>query len=392
MAFISHIPGTQPLPKVHRSPRALGFAVLGAHEGRTLLLAAQRCVHAYPVAVCDLEREKLDAALAAAPGILATTSYDEILRHPEVKIVAVYTPDAMHGEHVERALLAGKHVICTKPLVNSVTDAARLRRASMTATTRLLVGQSTRFFEPFLRQRQAFDRGEFGAVELADAHYIHRMDWYYDKSPWAARDTDWVFLGLSHPIDLLRWYLGPIRTVSAFAASSALARQRGVASSDIYIVNVVSEAGAVGRAMGHYGVRELPTARNCIELVLYGSEGTSLAQYHDMRLIRTTPAPPSAPPRPGFDPGAMGEITEDYLYAGRHYYFGSEVHGMHYGEFANYLDAFASAIVSGAPCSPDLVEGLETFGIMESARRSAARGQPVQVGEVLAEIGMPVAR
>ena len=48
-------------------------------------------------------------------------------------------------------------------------------------------------------------------------------------------------------------------------------------------VGMLSQSGALGRAMGHYGVHELPTARNCIELMLYGTGGTSLAQYHDMR-------------------------------------------------------------------------------------------------------------
>jgi predicted dehydrogenase len=72
-------------------------------------------------------------------------------------------------------------VICTKPLVNSVADARRILAAARKTKRRLLVGQSTRFFEPFLRQRAAFERGELGALELVDAHYVHRMDWYYAK-------------------------------------------------------------------------------------------------------------------------------------------------------------------------------------------------------------------
>src|SRR6185436_7030643 len=152
---------------------------------------------------------------------------------------------------------------------------------------RLFVGQSTRFFEPFRRQRAAFDRGELGSVELADAHYTHRMDWYYRKSDWVARSTDWVYLGLSHPLDLLRWYLGKIRSVQALGSVSSLGREHGLKGRDVYVVNVVAESGALGRAMGHYGVHELPTARNCIELMLYGSGGTSMAQYHDMRYVHT---------------------------------------------------------------------------------------------------------
>ena len=53
--------------------------------------------------------------------------------------------------------------------------------------------------------------------------------------------------------------------------------------------------------------------------MLCGSKSSSLAQYHDMRHIYAAPD--------------GTEVTEDHLYAGRHYSFNSEVHGMHFGEF-----------------------------------------------------------
>jgi predicted dehydrogenase len=80
------------------------------------------------------------------------------------------------------------------------------------------------------------------------------------------------------------------------------------------------------------------------------------------------------------------EITEDPLYAARHHYFNSEVHGMHYGEFAHYADAFAGALLEGRPCAPELEEGLETFCVMEAVRRSAAGGAPVEVAPIVAEV------
>jgi predicted dehydrogenase len=93
-------------------------------------------------------------------------------------------------------------------------------------------------------------------------------------------------------------------------------------------------------------------------------------------------------PHAGFDPGPLAEITEDCLYAGRHYYFNSEVHGMHYGEFANYAEYFARALMSNAPYSPDLEEGLETFCLMEAVRRSSLEGRSVEVAPIMAEIGL----
>jgi predicted dehydrogenase len=292
-----------------------------------------------------------------------------------VDIVAVFTPDRRHTEHAAAAFEAGKDVICTKPLVTSLADGRRLLDSARRTGRRLMVGQSTRFFEPFLRQRAAYDRGELGRLEFVDAHYTHRMDWFYEKSPWAATESDWVFLGMSHPIDLLRWYLGPIETVQAYGSRSALAERYGVRSYDVYSVNVRAAGGRLGRALGHYGLHELPTARNAIELMLYGTDGTSQAQYHDMRYRYTA--------RDGT------EVTEDALYARRSYYFNDEVHGMHYGEFANYLEAFARAITEGTPCSPDLVEGLETVCIMEGARRSAGNGgAPVALTALREEVGL----
>jgi len=179
---------------------------------------------------------------------------------------------------------------------------------------------------------------------------------------------------MSHPIDLLRWYLGSLEEVHACGARSSLGKSHGLKGFDIYTVNAISREGRVGRAMGNYGCAELPTARNSIELLLFGSAGTSLAQYHDMRYTHTAPD--------------GTEVTEDPLYALRHYYFNSEVHGMHYGEFANYAEYFAEALIEGKPHSPDLEEGLETVCVMEAVRRSAESGSKVSITPLLKEIGL----
>ncbi len=408
--FITEIPGTVPLPAPDKHPRPKGVGVLGLHEGRTLLIALQtRCRYANPVAACDLDAAKLAASRAELPDLFYTPDYAAMLARPEVDIVAIYTPDALHAEHIEQAFDAGKDVLCTKPLTNSLDAARRILEAGRRTGRRLLVGQSTRFFEPFRRQRALLERGGHGgldAVEMIDAHYIHRMDWYYRKSPWAATDTDWVFLGMSHPIDLIRWYLGRIATVHAVGGRSRMGTQFGVTGRDMYLANFTAEDGRIGRAMGHYGCHELPTARNCIECMIYASGGSSLAQYHDMRFTYTADNPP--PPRGGgdstlassrgrcvsphdasaFDPGELMEVTEDCLYAGRHYYFNSEVHGMHYGEFANYADTFAKALLDATPTSPELEEGIETVCVMEAVRQSAETGKVVHLAPLLAQVGL----
>ena len=73
---------------------------------------------------------------------------------------------------------------------------------------------------------------------------------------------------------------------------------------------------------------------------------------------------------------------------GRAYYFNNEVHGMHYGEFANYAEYFARSLLEGRDYSPDLEEGLETYCLMEAIRRSAKSGQPVKIAPLLEQIGL----
>jgi predicted dehydrogenase len=362
----------------------LGIGIVGLHEGRTLLAALSqpepptvgdirnaepRTKHAYAAAACDLDPQKITHARLLCPDIFYSTRYEDILARDDIDIIAIYTPDPYHGAHIVQAFEAGKHVICTKPLVNSMGDARQVWDVAQRTGCKLLVGQSTRFFESFQRQRSAYEQGDIGEIELLDAHYVHRMDWFYDKSQWALDATDWVYLGLSHPLDLLRWYLGSIAEVQAYGSRSALARHYGVESFDVYNVNARSVDGRLGRVMGHYGLHELPSARNAIELVLYGTRGTSMAQYHDMRYFYTRPD--------------GTEVKEDILYSKRAYYFNNEVHGMHYGEFANYADYFASALLTDSPYSPDLREGLETVCLMAAVRQSALSGKPVQVGDLL---------
>jgi predicted dehydrogenase len=354
--------------------RQLGIGVVGLNEGQTLLTGLSRAAHARGVAGCDVSDEKLAHTRAAHPELFLTQSYEAMLERDDIDIVAIYTPDQFHGSQIVQAMEAGKDVICTKPLVNTIEDARFVLETGRATGRRLQVGQSCRFFESFKRQRAAFEQGEVGEVELADAHYNHRMDWYYDKSAWVIESTDWVFLGLSHPIDLVRWYLGPIEEVSAVGSRSALGRRYALPGNDMYLVNLRSRDGRIGRAMGNYGLHELPSARNCIELVLYGSDGTSMAQYHDMRFAATRPD--------------GTEVWEDALYANRAYYFNNEVHGMHFGEFANYTEYFAKSLLEDVPNSPDLEEGIDTFCVMESVRRSVDSGKSVLVDNVRREVGL----
>jgi predicted dehydrogenase len=343
----------------------LGVGVIGLHEGHTMLVALRASGMCKAVSGCDLSEEKRVAAKEAAPQIDVYEDYDRMLAREDVQIVAIYTPDKFHAEHIARAFRAGKHVICTKPLINNPDEAASLLATAKETGKRLQVGQSTRFYEPFQRQREEFEKGAVGAPEVVDAHYNHRMDWYYEKSPWTVSDTHWAYLGLSHPVDLVRWYLGPIREVHAVGTTTELGKRYGMKTPDAISVNLIGENGRIGRVLGNYGFHELPKARALIECFLMGSEGSSLARYPDLRFTH-------------HDERGV-EIEEDFHHAMSGYYFRHELKGMHYGEFCNYTDYFASKLLSGEPNSPDLEEGLGSVMIMRAIVESLESGQSVKV-------------
>ena len=55
-----------------------------------------------------------------------TTDYKELVKREDIDVVAIYSPDHLHAEHCTAAIQAGKHVICTKPMVTDLDDAKQL--------------------------------------------------------------------------------------------------------------------------------------------------------------------------------------------------------------------------------------------------------------------------
>ncbi len=109
---------------------------------------------------------------------------DELLANPEVEVVGIYTPDHLHAEHVIQALRAGKHVICTKPFVNNLSRAKEILAAQQQSGKRVMIGQSSRFFAPFARQRKHFETGAFGDIITIEAYYNADHRWFLKKG-WA---------------------------------------------------------------------------------------------------------------------------------------------------------------------------------------------------------------
>src|SRR3954452_21516100 len=125
----------------------LRLGVVGLGEGRSIMSAALKSELWELVRICDLNEELCKERAAEFRFANYTTSYDEMLADESIDVIGIYTPDPLHATHIKRALDAGKHAICTKPLFDNLADAHLLIEAQKKNGKHVMVGQSSRFFE-----------------------------------------------------------------------------------------------------------------------------------------------------------------------------------------------------------------------------------------------------
>src|SRR5215210_7422205 len=88
-------------------------------------------------AVCDIDYKKA-ADLAIKYNATPYQYIDEMLeKEKEVCVVAVCTPNGLHAQHSIKALNAGFHVLCEKPMANNVNDCGEMIKAAERANKRL---------------------------------------------------------------------------------------------------------------------------------------------------------------------------------------------------------------------------------------------------------------
>ena len=355
--------------------KKLGLGVLGLGEGRSIISAGVQSQFWAVAALCDLNealgRER--CAEFSLPTSLYTSSLDALLANPKVDVIGIYTPDHLHAEHVIRVLRAGKHVICTKPFLDNLTRAREVLDVARAGNRRVMVGQSSRYFAPFARQREHFDTGAFGELNTVEAYYNADHRWFLAKR-WAKTDSfKWLYGGLSHPVDFVRWYLPDISEVSGYSRLSENGRKLGLIHPDTFHFIFKTESGRIARVSGTYTSPVTPTQRDSnMSCILRGSLGASQGDYYDLRYSWKT------------DTQSAVETFEDQ----DAYFFRFGGHSHHAGEYQNYIEYFARCLERNESPKPDVAEGIVTVALMQAMEESTQTGGPVKVRAVLARHGL----
>ncbi|TJZ62347.1 Gfo/Idh/MocA family oxidoreductase [Sphingobacterium olei] len=326
------------------------------------------------VQVCDLNEELGRKRAKEFDFHAYTNNYDDMLNNPNIDAIAIYTPDHLHAAHIQLALEHDKHVICTKPFIDNLTDANALLTLAEQKDKRVFVGQSSRFFEPVKKQRQDFEAGLIGDLITIEGYYHADHRWFLDK-PWSLQAKfKWLYGGLSHPVDFIRWYLPNIEEVMGYGMLSANGKKGGLQNHDTMHFIFKAEDGRIARVSGAYTGPVQPVTRDSeMSCILRGTEGASQADYMDLRYAITD------------------RTGEERILTWEHklkHYFRFEGKSHHAGEYQNYLEHFGQAIQNRTAAFPDMKEGIGTIALLQAMDESLTTGKPVRPKDLLERFGV----
>ena len=165
----SEVQGSGP-PNPDPTQRRLGIAVVGlGHLSlEQILPGLGQARHVRLAALVSGRPEKARAVAAqyglAERNIYDYRTYDRIKDNPDIDIVYVVLPNALHAEYTVRAAQAGKHVLCEKPMATSVAEAETMVDACRAAGRRLMIAYRCQY-EPYNRAMIEMARsGRYGPL------------------------------------------------------------------------------------------------------------------------------------------------------------------------------------------------------------------------------------
>ncbi len=206
----------------------LGLIGLG-QIGQVHLYNALHMRNARIKSVADVSKRSLRTA--AKFGIRHLyTSYEDLLKDPEIDAVIISLPPYIHRRCVESAAEAGKDIFLEKPLAQSLREGEQILSCVTSHNVRMMIGYHLRFHTPFQDLKKMIDEGRLGDVIIAQALCIGPGPFFERGNPNEGRPQpvpDWWFDRKSsgggalldqgcHLVNLLRWYFGEVKSVKCF--------------------------------------------------------------------------------------------------------------------------------------------------------------------------------
>ncbi len=333
-------------------------------------------------------RANTEAAAESMGWASVETDWKELVKRDDVHLVDICTPGDSHAEIAIAALEAGKHVLCEKPLANTVEEAeamAAAARAAAARGVRSMVAFNYRRVPAVALARQLVAEGRLGTIRHVRAQYL--QDWIVDPDfPLVWRlQKDKAGSGAlgdigAHIIDTAQFILGEHLTgVSAITetfvkerpladASAGLSAQGGAEMGQVTVDDAAIFTGRFGGgAIASFEATRFATGRkNALRIEVNGSLGSisfdfeSLNElwFHDHTL---------AAEEGGFRRVLVTEAGHPYAGA-----WWPPGHGLGYeNTFTHEVKDFLEAISAGADPTPSFDDGLQVQKVLDAVERSA---------------------
>ncbi|WP_437384954.1 Gfo/Idh/MocA family protein [Plantibacter flavus] len=376
----------------------IGYGFMGAAHSQAWRTAPRFfALDAEPVMATIVGRnpEALEAARVKFGWESSSTDWRTVIADPGIDIVDICTPGSSHVEIAIAALEAGKHVLCEKPLANSVEEAELMVAAAEAAAARgvrSMVGFSYRRVPAIGYARQLIAEGALGDIRQVRALYLQDwlsdadgpMTWRLDKAK--AGSGSLGDIG-AHAIDLVQHLTGArldavSGTLATFVTERPLLGETvglsGTASDERGEVTVDDAAwftarltgGLADGAIGAFEATRYATGRkNALRIELSGSRGAIAFDLESMNELEVYDATAPAG-RQGFTRIIVTEPEHPYMAA-----WWPTGHGIGYEHpFSHQVRDLVHAITSGIDPEPSFAEGLQVQRVLRAVEASAANG------------------
>lgn len=219
-------------------------------------------------------------------------TWPELLALPQVDIVAICTPTAMHADQVHAALSADKHVMCEKPLTVNPSQSVELVSLAAARQRLLVLNHHFRRIPAISEARRLIAQGHLGAAISAHMRYFRASNVAADRPvTWRFHgDAGGVLVDLgSHLIDLCHYLFdSPIVRVQAQLHTAIPQRPDGhggmatIASDDVAWLNAQL---ANGMRVTIEASKMVPGAADDIRIEAYGQRGSLIFDTHNANAL-----------------------------------------------------------------------------------------------------------
>jgi predicted dehydrogenase len=341
--------------------------------------------------LCGRDQAAATAAAAKLGWRSVETDWKQLLTRDDVDLVDVCTPGDTHAEIAIAALDAGKHVLCEKPLANTVDEARAMVAAAERAAARgvrSMVGFNYRRVPAVALAKRLVEQGRIGEVRHVRGVYL--QDWIVDPEfPLVWRlQKDKAGSGAlgdigAHVVDLAQFVTGDrLAGVSALTetfvkqrplpqASSGLSASGSAERGEVTVDDTALFFGRFGGgAVASFEATRFATGRkNALRLEVNGSAGSLAFDFESMNELSFfdgTEDPETA----GFRRILVTEPTHPYAGA-----WWPPGHGLGYEHtFTHEVADLLRDLAAGTAPTPSFADGLQVQLVLDAVARSAESG------------------